>query len=128
MENDVVIIEDFEEKVDVMRFYYRAIGDGKFLQALNEFRLGQGFGIGPVCCTFAMDYEPWEEGYFGDSGVNFSIHPPLVEIEENAIVDYETFYQYLKEASDNYLARNPHDKDKVKACLQEIKHKFDISQ
>ncbi|MFC4547532.1 ribonuclease toxin immunity protein CdiI [Paenactinomyces guangxiensis] len=44
------------------------------------------------------------------------------------MVDYETFYQYLKETSEDYLTRNPHNKDEVEACLKEIKRRFNVAQ
>ncbi|MEK5098913.1 ribonuclease toxin immunity protein CdiI [Bacillus sp. FSL W8-0848] len=127
MEDEVFIIESFSEKVELMRLYYKIIGDGKFVQAINHFKNGEGFGIDPVSCTFSQEYQPGEEGYFGESGVNFSLQPPMAEIEENAIVDYETFFKYLTEASENYLTRNPNDKDHVESCLTLIKQHFKIS-
>ncbi|GGA17747.1 hypothetical protein GCM10008018_72350 [Paenibacillus marchantiophytorum] len=54
------------------------------------------------------------------------MQPPMAEIVENAIVDYETFFKYLIEASEGYLTRNPNDKYQVEACLEIIKHKFMI--
>ncbi|MCC3378521.1 ribonuclease toxin immunity protein CdiI [Paenibacillus farraposensis] len=126
MEDEIFIIEDFSEKIELMRLYYKIIGDGKFVQAIRHFENGDGFGIDPVSCTFSHEYQPGEEGYFGESGVNFSLQPPMAEIEENAIVDYETFFKYLIEASEDYLTRNPNDKDQVEACLEIIKHKFMI--
>ena len=79
-----------------------------------------------MCCTFAHEYHPGEEGYFGESGVCFSLQPPMAEIEENAIVDYDTFFKYLIEASEDYLTRNPNDTVQVEACLDVIKNKFMI--
>ncbi|CAI6053311.1 hypothetical protein PAECIP112173_01481 [Paenibacillus sp. JJ-100] len=126
MEDEIFIIEDFSEKVELMRLFYKIIGEGKFIQTMNHFKNGEGFGIDPVCCTFAHKYHPGEEGYFGERGVCFSLQPPMAEIEENAIVDYETFFKYLIEASEDYLTRNPNDTVQVEACLDVIKNKFMI--
>lgn len=92
MSEEVFIIEEFSEKVELMRLYYKIIGDGKFMEAIENFKNKQGFGIDPVCCIFANEYQPGEEGYFGETGVNFSIQPPMAEVEENAIVDENVFF------------------------------------
>lgn len=121
MSKEVYIIEEFSEKVRLMRLYYKIIGDGKFIEAIDNFKNKKGFGMDPICCIFANEYQPGEEGYFGQTGVNFSIQPPMAEVEENAIVDEKVFFQYLTEAGEDYLTRRPQDRTRVEVSLKELK-------
>ena len=127
MNEEVFIIEEFSEKVELMRLYYKIIGDGKFMEVIENFKNKQGFGIDPVCCIFANEYQPGEEGYFGETGVNFSIQPPMAEVEENAIVDENVFFQYLTEAGEDYLTRRPQDRTRVEVSLKELKEILNLS-
>lgn len=127
MSEEVFIIEEFSEKVELMRLYYKIIGDGKFMEAIENFKNKQGFGIDPVCCIFANEYQPGEEGYFGETGVNFSIQPPMAEGEENAIVDENIFFRYLTEAGEEYLTRQPQDQSEIAASLKELKEILNLS-
>lgn len=126
MDDEIYCVENFEEKVQNMEAYFNTIGDRYFLEALHHFKLVKGFGIGFTSCYFATECQPHDEEYFGDTGVNFTTIPPVTSVEVYAIVDYETFYNYLKEVSENYVSRNPHNAEEVKACLKEIRHKFNI--
>lgn len=127
MSEEVFIIEEFSEKVELMRLYYKIIGDGKFMEVIENFKNKQGFGIDPVCCIFANEYQPGEEGYFGETGVNFSIQPPMSEVEENAIVDENVFFQYLTEVGEDYLTRRPQDRTRVEVSLKELKEILNLS-
>ncbi|MEK4718483.1 ribonuclease toxin immunity protein CdiI [Priestia sp. FSL W8-0524] len=127
MSEEVFIIEEFSEKVELMRLYYKIIGDGKFMEVIENFKNKQGFGIDPVCCIFANEYQPGEEGYFGETGVSFSIQPPMSEVEENAIVDENVFFQYLTEVGEDYLTRRPQDRTRVEVSLKELKEILNLS-
>ncbi|WP_324728516.1 ribonuclease toxin immunity protein CdiI [Lysinibacillus fusiformis] len=127
MSEEIFIIEKFSEKVELMRLYYKIIGDGKFMEAIDNFKNNQGFGVEPVCCIFANEYQPEEEGSFGETGVNFSIQPPMAEVEENAIVDENMFFQYLTEAGEDYLTRRPQDRTRVEVSLIELKEILNLS-
>jgi hypothetical protein len=57
----------------------------------------------------------------------FTTIPPVTNVEVCAIVDYEAFYQYLKEVNQDYLTQYSGEKSEVEACLEVIKHKFNIA-
>lgn len=120
-DNTTLIIEDTSGKIDLMRLYFNILGEGKFKQALDCFKRKKGFGIDPVSCTFADEYEFWEEGYFGETGVKFSLHLPMTEVEEVAIVEYSLFFKYLKDTSENYLATQPQARGTIEIYMEEIK-------
>ena len=120
-------VEDFEEKKQMIEDYFKTIGDTRFLEVLNKFKVVVGFALSCKCCEFASEYRLEEEGYFGESGVNFSMIPPLVEEEVYAIIDYKTFFDYLKLICEDYLKRFPNNSDEVNQCLVKIGERFNIS-
>lgn len=128
MYNKELYEEDVNKKEEIIKKYFISIGDSYFIDALKKFSIPRGFGIETVCCTFASDYDVWDEGYFGDTGVEFSIQNPAVSQDVFAIVNYMTFYKYLIEASDNYLLRHQEDKDNVESYLLKIKDKINVNR
>ncbi|GAA0388012.1 ribonuclease toxin immunity protein CdiI [Paenibacillus motobuensis] len=106
--------------------YYFAIGDENFIKALEKYCKGQGFGIEHIWCLFAGELEDWEEGYFGDEGVCYFFDHPAVDKDETTVLDYPSFYAYLKEASEAYLSRHSDNRDIVESKLHEIKHRYKI--
>ncbi|WP_413365178.1 ribonuclease toxin immunity protein CdiI [Lysinibacillus sp. 3P01SB] len=110
----------------LMELYYFAIGDGNFLKALNRYCNRQGFGNEHIWCLFAGELEEWEEGYFGKEGVCYFFDYPAVEEDQTIVLDYPTFYNYLKEASAKYLLNHPNDKNEVEERLEKIKEMLHI--
>ncbi|MDT8979320.1 ribonuclease toxin immunity protein CdiI [Paenibacillus sp. chi10] len=106
--------------------YYFAIGDGNFIKAMEKYCSKQGFGNEHIWCLFAGELEEWEEGYFGEDGVCYFFDYPAVDEDQTIVLDYPTFYYYLKEASTDYLIRHPNAKDEVEARLEEIKQKVNV--
>ena len=119
--------ENISEK-KLIDLYYFSIGDGNFIKALEKYCNGNGFG-GSECvwCVFAGELEEWDEGYFGETGVCYFFDYPAVDEDQTIVLDYPTFYYYLKEASTEYLIRHPNAKDEIEARLEQIKQKFNIS-
>lgn len=113
---------DQRERDEYLRYYFSNLGDGYFIEALEEFSNRDGFGIGEIGCGFADNYEPWEEDYFGKTGVAFYFDYPAVKEDITLILDEETFYMYLIKASENYLARYPDEEQIVKELLAKIKN------
>lgn len=113
---------------ELLEMYYRHLEGKYFLDALENFCNGNGFG-GSDCvwCVFAGELEEWDEGYFGETGVCYFFDYPAVEKDQAIVLEYPTFYNYLKDACTDYLIRHPNVKDEVKARLDEIKQKFNIS-
>lgn len=114
------------KKEKLLKLYYSHIGDGYFIDALNNFCNRQGFGIEDIWCVFANEYESWEEDYFGENGVAFYFDYPAVEKDEVLTLDEKSFYKYLLEVSKDYLTRNPTDEQKVKKLLKKIKYNLNI--
>ncbi|MBR2564853.1 MAG: hypothetical protein IKE29_09535 [Paenibacillus sp.] len=113
---------------ELIDMYYRHLEGKYFLDALKKYCNGEGFGGSEsVWCVFAGELDEWEEGYFGDTGVCYFFDYPAVEKDQTVILDYSSFYQYLKEASIDYLKRNPNVKDEVESRLVEIKQKFSVA-
>lgn len=88
---------------------------------MENFSKREGFGIEHIYCQFADYYEPWEEDYFGETGVAFYFDYPAVKEDITLILDEETFYMYLIKASEKYLARYPEEEQIVKELLEKIK-------
>lgn len=116
------------KKEELLKLYYSHIGDGYFLDALNNFSNRQGFGIEDIWCVFANEYEPWEEDYFGETGVAYYFDYPAIDKDEVLTLDKDSFYKYLLDASEDYLTRNLTDEQKVKKHLKIIKRKLHITQ
>ncbi|WP_341281328.1 ribonuclease toxin immunity protein CdiI [Paenibacillus sp. FSL H8-0537] len=126
MDDEIYYVEDVQEKIMNMEAYYSTLGDGYFLDALNEFKQGKGFGIGYTSCYFAAECTPYDEEYFGDSGVNFTTTPPVTSVEVYAIVDNELFFDYLVKVARNYLSGHPQKIELVESCLAQIKEKLNL--
>ncbi len=56
-----------------------------------------------------------------------SVYPPMVEIEENAIVDESVFFSILKEAGKGYSTRRTQDQMIVEVSLKELKEILNLS-
>ncbi|KGR85317.1 ribonuclease toxin immunity protein CdiI [Lysinibacillus odysseyi] len=126
MDNEIYYVKDTQEKVKNMEAYYNTLGYGYFLEALNEFKNGKGFGIGYTSCYFATECTPNDEEYFGDTGVNFTTTPPVTGTEVHSIVDYKVFFEYLLKIAQEYLSIFPEDKLIVEGDLAQIKKRLGI--
>lgn len=98
-----------------------------FIQALEEFEKGGGYGQEYVCCTFPSDYETWEEGYFGDWGVKISINYPAYKEDVIAIISNEEFLKYLIDESIKFINKFPNRKKEVNEYLEQIKIRLGIN-
>ncbi|MDD1505703.1 ribonuclease toxin immunity protein CdiI [Lysinibacillus sp. CNPSo 3705] len=126
MDDEIYYVKDTQEKIENMEAYYRTLGNGYFLEALNEFKNGKGFGIGYTSCYFATECTPNDEEYFGDTGVNFTTTPPVTSTEVYSIVDYEMFFEYLLKVAQEYLSIYPQNKLIVVENLTQIQKRFGI--
>ncbi len=104
------------------------MGDSKFLRILESYANGEGYGTEYARFVFADYYEEWEEDYFGKEGIAYYIDRPAVEEDEEIILDYSTFFRYLKEDCARYLEKYPQDKSEVEAHLERIKERFSIQE
>jgi hypothetical protein len=124
--NNDVCVSDDKEKKDLVMYYYEVMGDKRLPKILNRLAKGEGFGIENIWCVFAKDFEPWEDEYFGETGVAYYFDYPAVEKDKVVILDYETFYKYLEEVTLGYLERNIEDKENIINLLKVVKEKFVI--
>lgn len=126
MDDEIYYVKDIQEKIENMEAYYSTLGYGYFLEALNEFKNGKGFGIGYTSCYFATECTPNDEEYFGDTGVNFTTTPPVTSTEVYSIVDYEMFFEYLLKVAQEYLSIYPQNKLIVEENLTQIQKRLGI--
>ncbi|MBG9694386.1 ribonuclease toxin immunity protein CdiI [Lysinibacillus sp. RSDA_15] len=124
--DEIYYVKDTKEKIENMEAYYRTLGYGYFIEALNYFKNGKGFGIGYTSCYFATECTPNDEEYFGDTGVNFTTIPPLTSTEVYSIVDYGLFFEYLLKVAQEYLSIFPQNKLIVDENITQIQNKFGI--
>lgn len=92
---------------ELIKGYFWYIKGRYFIEALKSFSIGEGYGQEYVCCTLPGDYQEWEEGYFGDSGVKISIDYPAIDEDMIAIISYKEFYIYLLEQGNKFIDEFP---------------------
>lgn len=126
MDDEIYYVKDTQEKLKNMEAYYSTLGYGYFLEALNEFEQGKGFGIGYTSCYFATECTPNDEEYFGETGVNFTTIPPVTSTEVYSIVEYEMFFEYLLKVAQEYLSKYPQNNVVVERSLAQIKERLEI--
>ena len=114
------------KKRELIKLYYSHMGTGKFLRILHYYSIEWGYGDEYARYVFASYYEDWEEDYFGEEGIIYYIDYPAVEEDTEIILNYPTFYRYLKGDCEEYLRKRPEDREKVEEYLQKIKEKFNI--
>lgn len=117
--------QDEAKQAVLMKFFYDMLKP-RFLTLLRKYANGEGYGIENMWCVFASDYEPWEEDYFGETGIAYYFDYPAVEKDEIVILDYKTFYQYLKEESSVYLHQNMDKKEEIEELLLKVRERFNI--
>jgi len=101
----------------LVKTFFNAISDSKFINVVKHMSLGIGYGSNDTVCTFPDDLDPGDEIF---DGVEFSL------INEAVIVDYRTFYHYLKLACKVYVRDFPKDEDTIKGYLDKIADKYNL--
>lgn len=119
------VTDDIEKKKLVM-FYYKIMGDKLLPRILDRLTKGKGFGIENIWCVFAKDFEPWEDDYFGETGIAYYFDYPAVDKDKIVVLDYKTFYKYLEEITLKYLERNVERKETILNLLKIIKEMYVI--
>ncbi|KKI90703.1 hypothetical protein WQ54_19040 [Bacillus sp. SA1-12] len=119
-------MEDKERKL--IKYFYHHMGDSNFLRILKSYAKGEGYGTEYARFLFADYYEEWEEDYFGKEGIAYYFDRPAVEEDEEIILDYPTFFRYLKEDCLGYLEKYPQDQSEVEVQLERIKKRFNIQE
>ncbi|WP_241503518.1 ribonuclease toxin immunity protein CdiI [Bacillus safensis] len=98
--------------------FFNAITDDSFVNIVQHLSTGVGYGINDVDCTFPNDLEPGEEPFHG---VLFALH------DDKVIVDYQTFYYYLEQASNTYITEYPQDKKTISEVLRKVFEKYRLA-
>lgn len=117
-----------DKNKELVNYFFQIMGDERFLTVLEKYANGDGYGIEHVWCVFTDDYEEWEEDYFGDEGIAFYLDYPAVEEDEEVVLDYETFYIYLREIADSYLVKHPENELEIGDYMKKIKERYKIEQ
>ena len=68
-----------DHEKELIDLYYRHIGNGYFLNALENYTISTGFGLENIGCVFAEELKEWEDDYFGDTGVAFYFEIQIVD-------------------------------------------------
>ncbi|WP_046214880.1 ribonuclease toxin immunity protein CdiI [Paenibacillus wulumuqiensis] len=120
-------ITDKKTQQELMERFFWFIGDGYFLDALHAYKKGEGFGIESIACLFHDEFQPWEETYFGNSGVAYIEEQDPYEESLMFVMNYQEFYRHLQQNSDKYLIKFPQKKIEVEECLNAYREKFNIN-
>lgn len=118
-------LEDKEKKIELMETYFDWILNN-FVSALEGFIKYNGYGQECYCCGFANSYNKWDEGYFGEEGVQIWMDYPVVENEVIAIFDNEIFFEYLTQYADIYIKNHKESLNKIRDNISIIKNKLKI--
>ncbi|WP_338552122.1 ribonuclease toxin immunity protein CdiI [Paenibacillus sp. KS-LC4] len=97
--------------------FFNSISNSDFVETVKHFSLGIGVGINATVCLFPDDLDPDEDKF---DGVMFSLH------DEEVVVDYRTFFYYLRLACSVYLEGTPNDKDVIEGYLKQIREKHNL--
>lgn len=91
-----------KENAEIINLYFEYIGKVNVMRAIQEFIQSRGFGILDVSYEFACNFEEWEEGYFGDNGIEVYFSKPFLEEDFTRIVTEEEFVEGAKRALDKF--------------------------
>lgn len=96
------------------------ISEKRFLGILESISKGIGFGEEYGACTLPDDLDEFDKANGEElDGVEFGLHSG-----EEVVIDYETFYYYLKKLCDKYIKNNLEQVDLVKGFLEDYSNKF----
>jgi CDI immunity protein len=102
------IVSD-EDPMFPVQAFFNAISNDHFVFTISNLLQGVGAGFDVAYCEFPEDLDPSDESF---EGVRFSLY------EDEIIVDYQTFMQYLKLACKQYIKEHPEDHNKLEQLLQ----------
>lgn len=109
-----------QQEVDnVVHMYFAHMEGRYFLEMLRAFAQGRGYGMETTCCVFAFEFQPEDEEYFADNGVQISRTFPN---EEFVILSYNQFFEYLMEECKKY----PDYSDEINLHLEEIRKRLNL--
>ena len=97
-----------------------AINEDRYLEVLESISKGTGFGEENGACTFPDDLDEFDKANGVElEGVEFGLYSG-----ESVIIDYRTFYYYIKILSAKYIAGNLRQGAIVKKLLSDYTNNF----
>lgn len=121
-----IVVKERNEIDELLKIYFGCMAGSYFIETLKAFIKYDGYGREYVCCSFHTTYEPWEEGYFGDSGVKISIDYPAYDKDVIAVISYEEFFRFLVSESHKFISEFSEKRNDVSRYLAEIKKRFNL--
>lgn len=115
------------EEYRLIKLYYSNIKDENFLNVLENYQELRGNQEDSMWCVFANQFGPWDDIYFGETGVMYFIKSSIDGDYHEFVVDNDHFYNYLESASLEYLKRNPKNEQVVRDYLKQIKNKLGLN-
>lgn len=110
------------EKLNAMELYFLYLEEEKFISALKDFARNVGYPVSEfISCGFSAEYDSWEDGYFGETGIKFEVEPPAVDETKYEIVSYEKFVGFVGSLIKGYLDSYPSEHEQVKLLFDKIK-------
>lgn len=97
--------------------------EDSFLQILTECLVkGVGFGVDYGACTFPNDLDDYDKATgVPFDGIEFGTHKG-----DEILLDYKTFYHYLKLICDRFSDGKLQDKDVINKALLDFGLQYDI--
>lgn len=96
------------------------ISEKRFLTVLEAISKGNGFGEEYGACTLPDDLDEFDKANGEElDGVEFGLYSG-----EEIVIDFQTFYYYLKIACDKYLKNNLEQTSIVNGFLMDYTNKF----
>jgi hypothetical protein len=96
------------------------ISEKRFLGVLEAISRGTGFGEEYGVCTMPHDLDEFDKSNGEElDGVEFSMYSG-----EEVVIDFQTFYYYLKIICDKYIKENTEQTNIVKELLMTYSNRF----
>jgi len=102
---------------------FNSISGSLFIETISSLVHGIGFGVEYGACIFSNDLDEYEIASREEvlDGVEFGLHNG-----EEVVVNYQTFYYYLRKACESYVEEFPDDKEKTKVILKSVVDRFNL--
>ena len=116
-----------EENLPIELFMsYVATSTKRLEELLDSHARLEGYGLDEYrYAELAAEYNPDDEEYFGDSGVQVSVYPPASYEEMHQRLSLSEYYAYLEDYANCYLAnKSQEEKQRIYAKLAKVKEAF----
>lgn len=89
---------------------------------INYIARGHGFGTEYGACVFPDDLDEYDIATGGMfDGVEFGLHNG-----EETLLDYDTFFYYLKKVCERYLIEKLNETDVIRTALRDFQFRYNI--